>query len=131
MGAGKPGDGPSFGTIRDIGRTAGLEDRTFGRWRGFRRLLVRIYESNVLWTAAGKYRYECLVQLAGEPMGDSAQGFVHEFGYVQLGAYEVNPNYLLARNALNLGEPGGASGVLVPFEVGWLPTFGDRLNRQL
>jgi len=52
----------------------------------------------------------------------------HEFGYVQLGAYEVNPNYLLARNALNLGEPGGASGVLVPFEVGWLPTFGDRLN---
>ena len=52
----------------------------------------------------------------------------HGFGYAQLGAYEVNPNYLLTRNALNLGEPGGASGVLVPFEVGWLPTFGERLN---
>jgi porin len=50
------------------------------------------------------------------------------FGYVQLGAYEVNPRYLLTQNALNLGEPGGASGALVPFEVGWQPAFGGRLN---
>ena len=31
------------------------------------------------------------------------------FGYVQAGVYEANPRYLLKRNGLNLGEPGGAS----------------------
>jgi len=46
------------------------------------------------------------------------------FGYVQVGAYEVNPGYLQTRNALDLGSPPGATGVLVPVEIGWLPTFG-------
>jgi porin len=46
------------------------------------------------------------------------------FGYVQAGAYEVNPSYLLTRYALDLGSPPGASGVLVPFEIGWLASFG-------
>jgi len=46
------------------------------------------------------------------------------FGYVQVGAYEVNPRYLETRNGLNLGEPGGATGVMVPLEVGWQPTSG-------
>ena len=50
------------------------------------------------------------------------------FGYVELGVFEFNRNYLLTRNGLNLGDPGGASGVLVPFEVGWQPTIGERLN---
>jgi porin len=36
------------------------------------------------------------------------------FGYVQLGAYEVNPSYLLTRYALDLGSPPGAAGVLLP-----------------
>jgi porin len=45
-------------------------------------------------------------------------------GYVQLGAYEINPGYLLTKNAMDLGSPSGATGVLVPFEIGWLPTFG-------
>jgi porin len=50
------------------------------------------------------------------------------FGYVQLGAFEVNPSYLLTRYALDIGSPAGATGVLVPLEVGWLPTFSSYLN---
>ena len=46
------------------------------------------------------------------------------FGYVQVGAYEINPSYLLTRYALDLGSPPGATGVLAPFEIAWLPTFG-------
>ena len=44
-------------------------------------------------------------------------------GYVQAGAFEVNPSYLETRYALDLGSPPGATGVLAPFEIGWLPTF--------
>jgi porin len=46
------------------------------------------------------------------------------FGYVQVGAYEINPSYLLTRYALDLGSPPGATGVLAPFEIAWLPSFG-------
>jgi porin len=46
------------------------------------------------------------------------------FGYVELGAFEFNPRYLLTKNALSLGEPGGSTGVLAPFEIGWQPRFG-------
>ena len=46
------------------------------------------------------------------------------FGYVQVGAYEVNPSYLETKHAMELGSPPGATGVLAPFEIGWLPTFG-------
>jgi porin len=50
------------------------------------------------------------------------------FGYVQLGAYEVNPSYLQVPHAFGLGDPAGATGVLVPFEIGWLPTFGQKFD---
>jgi porin len=50
------------------------------------------------------------------------------FGYLQLGAFEVNPSYLLTRYALDLGDPPAATGVLAPLEIGWLPTFGNRLD---
>lgn len=53
--------------------------------------------------------------------------FTH-FGYVQLGAFEVNPNYLLTRNGLNLGDPDGGTGVVAPVEVGWLPRFSATLD---
>jgi porin len=43
--------------------------------------------------------------------------------YVQAGAFEVNPSYLETRYALDLASPPGATGVLAPFEIGWLPTF--------
>jgi porin len=46
------------------------------------------------------------------------------FGYVEVGAFEINPSWLETRYALDLGSPPGATGVLAPFEIGWLPTFG-------
>lgn len=46
------------------------------------------------------------------------------FGNLLLGAFEVNPNFLLTKYALDPADPPGSSGVLVPTEVGWLPTFG-------
>jgi porin len=49
---------------------------------------------------------------------------VPNFGYVQVGAYEVNPNYLTRTYAFNPFAP-GATGALIPAEVGWLPTFGQ------
>lgn len=50
------------------------------------------------------------------------------FGYVQVGALEVNPSYLKTGYALGLGDPAGATGVLAPVEAGWLPTFGPKLD---
>jgi porin len=51
-----------------------------------------------------------------------------ELGYVQIGVFEVNPSYLLTKYALDLGDPPGATGALLPLEVGWLPTFGKGLK---
>ena len=57
------------------------------------------------------------------PWGTRLKATLGHFGYVQLGAYEVNPSDLLTRNGLKLGDPGGATGVVAPIEVGWLPTL--------
>jgi len=46
------------------------------------------------------------------------------FGYGQLGVYQVNPTYLTTAGSFNLGNPPGTTGALIPFEIGWLPTFG-------
>jgi len=46
------------------------------------------------------------------------------FGYIQVGAYEVDPSYLQTRYALDIGSPPGAAGVLAPLEIAWLPTIG-------
>jgi porin len=52
-----------------------------------------------------------------------------EFGYAQLGGYEINPNWLTRRYAFYFGSPPGATGALVPAEIGWLPSFGpDQLS---
>src|SRR5215472_7798573 len=51
------------------------------------------------------------------------KGNFSDFGYLQAGAYEVNPSYLETKYAMDLGSPPGATGVLAPFEIGWLPTF--------
>jgi porin len=45
--------------------------------------------------------------------------------YFEVGAFESNPRYLEPRNGLNLGEPGGAEGTMVPIEVGWTPVYSD------
>lgn len=48
---------------------------------------------------------------------------IKDFGYVQVGAFDANPNYLdLHEAALPVWYP-GSTGVIVPLEVGWTPTF--------
>jgi porin len=49
-------------------------------------------------------------------------------GYFQIGAFDVNSDYLKNKYSMDLWRPGSSSGVLVPVEFGWLPVFGDRLN---
>ena len=53
---------------------------------------------------------------------------INGLGYLQVGAFDVNSDYLENKYAMDLWRPGSASGVLVPVEIGWLPTFGDRLT---
>ncbi len=72
----------------------------------------------------GNYWYNWPVTQWGTRLKVSFNGF----GYVQLGAFEINPRYLETRNGLNLGEPGGATGVLAPFEIGWLPKFAGSFD---
>jgi porin len=62
------------------------------------------------------------------PWGTRLKATFAHFGYVQLGAFETNANYLLTRNGLNLGDPAGATGVVAPVEVGWLPRFFAELD---
>jgi porin len=49
-------------------------------------------------------------------------------GYVQIGAFDVNSDYLENSYSLDLWRPGNSSGVLVPVEFGWLPTVGSGLK---
>jgi porin len=44
-------------------------------------------------------------------------------GYIQIGAFDVNTDYLQNKYSLDLWRPGSASGALVPLEFGWLPAF--------
>lgn len=62
------------------------------------------------------------------PWGTRLKVNLGHVGYVQLGAFEVNPGYLSTRNGLNLGDPAGATGAVVPVEVGWSPTFATVLE---
>lgn len=47
------------------------------------------------------------------------------FGYLQVGAYDVNPQYLGVEDQLLPVFFPDSTGVLVPVELGWLPTLGD------
>jgi porin len=44
-------------------------------------------------------------------------------GYFQIGAFDVNSDYLQNKYSMDLWRPGSSSGVLVPAELGWLPSF--------
>ncbi len=66
---------------------------------------------------AGSYWYSWPVSQWATRLKASFPGF----GYVEFGAYAVNPSFLSTGNALNLGNPAGTAGVLAPFEIGWLP----------
>jgi porin len=48
-----------------------------------------------------------------------------EYGYIQVGAYDVNPQYLGLYQALLPVAFPGSTGVLVPVEWAWLPSFGN------
>ena len=73
----------------------------------------------------GSYWFNWPVSQWGTRLNAQVPGF----GYAQIAAYEVNPGYLTRANAFNPGDPAGATGVLLPFEIGWLPTFGEaKLN---
>ena len=49
-------------------------------------------------------------------------------GYCQIGAFDVNSDYLQNKYSMDLWRPGNSSGVLAPVEFGWLPMLGDGLN---
>jgi porin len=50
-----------------------------------------------------------------------------DFGYVEVGAYDINPAYLDKQADIALAPtfPGGSTGVMVPVEIGWKPHFGN------
>jgi porin len=52
---------------------------------------------------------------------------INDFGYAQIGAYDVNPRYLDTdpEHALAPVFFSGSTGVLFPVEVGWLPEFSN------
>jgi porin len=55
--------------------------------------------------------------------GSVLKANVRDDFYVQAGVYEVNPTLSLAANGFKLGTS-GATGVIVPGEIGWQPKFG-------
>jgi porin len=67
------------------------------------------------------YWYNWPVSSWGTRLKQSLRGW----GYLEIGAFEFNPRFLVTQDALNLGEPGGATGVLAPFETGRQPRFGE------
>ena len=46
-------------------------------------------------------------------------------GYLQVGAYQVNPNFLDNDNAVLPDNPSGTTGTLIPIELGWSPLVGE------
>ena len=55
--------------------------------------------------------------------GSVVKASVHDDFYLQAGVYEVNPTLPLAANGFKLGTS-GATGVIVPGEIGWQPRLG-------
>lgn len=47
-------------------------------------------------------------------------------GYVQVGAYQLNPGYLRKGNEARFDSPEGTIGTLYPLEAAWTPKFGAR-----
>jgi porin len=58
--------------------------------------------------------------------GGRAKANIAGFGYVEIGAYDINPNYLSTSPDIALAPtfPHGSTGVMIPVEAAWLPTFG-------
>lgn len=45
-------------------------------------------------------------------------------GYIQTGAYQMNPGFLNVDQAVLPNTPPGTTGVMIPVEFGWTPTLG-------
>ncbi|MEJ0092929.1 MAG: carbohydrate porin [Methylocella sp.] len=56
-----------------------------------------------------------------------AKANIGDFGYVQVGAYDINPSNLDLNPGIALAPsfPNGSTGVMIPVEAAWLPTFGN------
>lgn len=59
------------------------------------------------------------------PWGARVRVAIDGFGYVQAGVYDQNDQYLGYENKLWPVWYSGSTGVLLPFEVAWLPTFDN------
>jgi carbohydrate-selective porin OprB len=126
MAAGKPGIGRSSPTITSIlmdawiGKSDALvngEDLADFSCEFTNLALCGSPPGNI----AINYWYNWSVSSWGTRLKQSLRGW----GYLEIGAFEFNPRFLMTEDALNLSEPGGATGVLAPFEIGWLPRFGE------
>ena len=93
------------------------------------RLFLRLPEPDLLRLSARQHRRQLHLQLADQPVGDAiAKLNIPEFGYVQAGIYDVNGSYLTYENKLWPVWYSDSDGVLIPFEIAWLPKFdGGRL----
>jgi porin len=60
--------------------------------------------------------------------GIVAKGRTSANTYVQIGAYQINPAYLLKTNAIRPNNPAGTVGTLIPVEFGWTPALSDGLE---
>jgi len=98
---------PVFGTIRDIWADCWTGRSTFGSGEDFAAFSCEFTNLTFCGPPPGNIVTSAWYNWPVSQWATRLKASFHEFGYVQLGAYEVNPNYLLARNALNLGEPGG------------------------
>ena len=50
---------------------------------------------------------------------------LNDFGYFEVGAYDVNPRYLGVQDQVLPVWFSDSTGVLIPVELAWLPKFGD------
>jgi porin len=57
--------------------------------------------------------------------GTRAKIQLGSFGYFQVGIYDENPKYATSEDAITPRFYSDSSGVLIPVELAWLPTFGN------
>lgn len=68
----------------------------------------------------GNYWYNWPVSQWATRLKANIQGV----GYVQVGAYQMNPGFLNIDQAVLPNNPSGTTGVMIPVEFGWTPTLG-------
>ncbi len=69
----------------------------------------------------GNYIYNWPVSQWATRLKFNLQGF----GYFQVGVFDANPNYLSVRDSALPVIYSGSTGIIIPAELAWLPTFGN------